>query len=183
MRDPGSPRLRVSDFSGHRRHRESALGTKENAPSRSRRRPTHPIDLRRSDCRAGEPSTFGAPCSVHSETYWRIWPTSSTRSRESVANCDNRLFPVIRSRNSVHAEAHRGRGLRRPASQPTAAEATACWRAINLRRSVLGAHGTLGPGQGSVKWEPIAKLALCGLFFSHSRSLRLDACALEGKGP
>ena len=104
MRDPGSPRLRVSDFSGHRRHRESALGTKENAPSRSRRRPTHPIDLRRSDCRAGEPSTSGAPCSVHSETYCPIWPVSSTRSRECVAKCDNRVSRGIRSRNSVHAK-------------------------------------------------------------------------------
>jgi hypothetical protein len=43
-------------------------GTKENAPSRSRLRPAHPIDLRRSDCRAGGPSTFGAPCSVHPES-------------------------------------------------------------------------------------------------------------------
>ena len=44
------------------------LADQRNAPSRSRLRPAHPIDLRRSDCRAGVPSTFGAPCSVHSET-------------------------------------------------------------------------------------------------------------------
>ena len=68
-------------------------------------------------------------------------------------------------------------------SRPTAAEATACRRAINLRRSFLGAHGTLRSGQRVVKWEPIAKLALCVLFFSHSKNLRLDACALERKGP
>ena len=35
--------------------------------------------------------------------------------------------------------------LPRPTSRLTAAEATACRRAINLRRSVLGALGTLGP--------------------------------------
>ena len=74
--------------------------TKENAPSRSRLRPVHPIDLRRSDCRAGEPSTFGAPCSVHSETYRRIWPASSTYWRQCVANCDNRVCGRICSENS-----------------------------------------------------------------------------------
>ena len=49
----------------------------KNAPSRSRRRPVHPIDLRRSDCRAGEPSTFGAPCSVQSESYPAFHGTST----------------------------------------------------------------------------------------------------------
>ena len=38
-----------------------------NAPSRCRLRPANPVDPRRSDCLSGEPSTFGAPCSVHSE--------------------------------------------------------------------------------------------------------------------
>ena len=75
------------------------------------------------------------------------------------------------------------RWLPRPTSQLTAAEATACRRAINLRRSFLGAHGTLRSCQRVVKWEAIAKLALCVLFFSHSNNLRLDACALERKGP
>jgi hypothetical protein len=154
------------------------LASKENAPSRSRLRPTHPIDLRRSDCRAGEPSTFGAPCSVHSETYWRIWPASSTRSRQCVANCDIHVYPVHSRRNLVHAKAHRGRRLPRPTSQLTAAEATACRRAINLRRSVLGANGTLRRRSSAVKWEPIAKVAVCDLFRTQSISLRLDACAL-----
>jgi hypothetical protein len=48
--------------------RRNPAREQENAPSRSRLRPVHPIDLRRSDCRAGEPSTSGAPCSVHLET-------------------------------------------------------------------------------------------------------------------
>ena len=101
------------------RSADSCLASKENAPSRSRLRPTHPIDLRRSDCRAGEPSTSGAPCSVHSETYWPIWLTSSTCSRQCVANCDNRVRLSIHSRNSVHAKAHRGGGsLVRPPNRP-----------------------------------------------------------------
>ena len=159
------PRRRRGSSRRNPRLRIPAWRTKENAPSRSRLRPTHPIDLRRSDCRAGEPSTFGAPCSVHSETYWRIWPASSTRSRQCVANCDNRVCLRIYSRIRVHAKAHRGRRLPRPTSQLTAAEATACRRAINLRRSVLGAHGTLRPRSRAVKWEPIAKSALCDLFY------------------
>ena len=150
----------------------------ENAPSRSRLRPAHPIDLRRSDCRAGEPSTSGAPCSVHSEIYWAIWPASSTPSRQCVANCDNRVALGIRSRNSVHAEAHRGGGsLVRPPDRPPL-EATACRRAINLGRSVLGAIGTLRRGSCAVKSEPIAKPAVCDIFFTSSTKLRLNACAL-----
>ena len=150
----------------------------ENAPSRSRLRPAHPIDLRRSDCRAGEPSTSGAPCSVHSEIYWPIWPASSTPSRQCVANCDNRVPLGIHSRNSVHAEAHRGGGsLVRPPDRPPL-EATACRRAINLGRSVLGAIATLRRGSCAVKSEPIAKPAVCGFFFTSSTKLRLNACAL-----
>ena len=75
------------------------------------------------------------------------------------------------------------RWLPRPTSQPTAAEATVCRRAINLRRSVLGAHGTLRPRDRGVKCVPIAKPALCVVFLSHSMSLRLSACALKRKGP
>ena len=60
---------------------ESRSRTKENAPSRSRLRPAHPIDLRRSDCRAGGPSSFGAPCSVQSETYPGISSPSSVMER------------------------------------------------------------------------------------------------------
>ena len=167
---------------------ESACGTNKNAPSRSRLRPAHPIDLRRSDCRAGEPSTFGAPCSVHSETYRPIWPSSSTLATNCVANCDNRVGirildavaianasafsgcarPVraeIRAQDSASAEfclrtnaSAPRRWLLRPTSQLTAAEATACRRAINLRRSVLGAHGTLRPVSPPVKWEPIREI-------------------------
>jgi hypothetical protein len=74
---------------------DSCLASKENAPSRSRLRPANPIDLRRSDCRAGEPSTSGAPCSVHSETYWCICPASSALSRQCVANCDIRVLTAI----------------------------------------------------------------------------------------
>jgi hypothetical protein len=157
---------------------ESCLRAKRSAPSRSRLRPAHPIDLRRSDCRAGEPSTSGAPCSVHTEIYWPIWPASSTPSRQCVANCDNRVPPGIRSRNSVHAEAHRGGGsLVRPPNRPSL-EATACRRAINLGRSVLGAIGRLRRGSCAVKSEPIAKPAVCDIFFTSSTKLRLGACAL-----
>jgi len=70
------------------------------------------------------------------------------------------------------------RWLPRPTSQLTAAEATACRRAINLRRSVLGANGTLRRGSCAVKSEPITKTAVCELFFTSSTILRLDACAL-----
>ena len=149
----------------------------ENAPSRSRLRPTHPIDLRRSDCRAGEPSTSGAPCSVHSETYCPIWPASSTRSRQCVAKCDNRVSLGIRSRNSVHAkhteavapssdlptdrrrsdclsEGHQPRALRPRCNRDTTARF--------MRRQV----GT------------DRKSAVCEFFFTSSTILRLDACAL-----
>ena len=159
------------------RHRASGRDHR-NAPSRSRRRPAHPIDLRRSDCRAGEPSTFGAPCSVHSETYWHIWWPSSTLSSESVANCDNPLLSSNSIWNSGPDRSAPRRWLPRPTSQLTAAEATACRRAINLRRSVLGAHGTLRPRTHAVKSEPIAKSAVCEFFFISSTTLRLDACAL-----
>ena len=70
------------------------------------------------------------------------------------------------------------RWLPRQTSQPTAAEATACRRAINLGRSVLGAIGTLRRGSCAVKSEPIAKSAVCEFFFISSTTLRLDACAL-----
>ena len=156
--------------------------TKENAPSRSRLRPVHPIDLRRSDCRAGEPSTFGAPCSVHSETYRRMWPASSTYWRQCVANCDNRVCDRICRRIPVHAEAHRGRGLLRPATRPTAAEATACRRAINLRRSVLGAHGTLRPSDRAVKWEPIPKIRILRSFSFRQHELAFErACSRKNR--
>ena len=60
------------------------LADQRNAPSRSRLRPAHPIDLRRSDCRAGGPSSFGAPCSVQSETYPGIsFPSSATERLKS----------------------------------------------------------------------------------------------------
>ena len=63
----------------------------KNAPSRFRLRPAHPIDLRRSDCRAGEPSTSSAPCSVHSERYSPISAASRTSMAQSFANCDIRI--------------------------------------------------------------------------------------------
>ncbi len=73
--------------------------------------------------------------------------------------------------------------LPRPTFQPTAAEATACRRAINLGRSVLGALGTLWGRLALVKWEPSVNIAIWDLFFTHSISLRLSACALSRKGP
>ena len=91
---------------------------------------SYPVDLRRSDCRAGEPSTFGAPCSVHSETYVRFGHASSTIESDSVANCDNLVCASIRVEKSVlakliapqfrrHAKMHRGRcSFVRPPDRP-----------------------------------------------------------------
>jgi hypothetical protein len=91
---------------------DSCSRTKRNAPSRCRRRPAHPIDLRRSDCRAGEPSTFGAPCSVHSERYWLIWPTSSAVHIDLCANCDKSIShplcrDLITTNTKMNAKMHR----------------------------------------------------------------------------
>ena len=74
------------------------LADQRSAPSRSRLRPAHPIDLRRSDCRAGEPSTFGAPCSVHSESYWLISTASRACESVLVANCDFSLSQPFSTR-------------------------------------------------------------------------------------
>ena len=72
--------------------------------------------------------------------------------------------------------------LLRPASRLTSAEATACRRAINLRRSVLGAIRTLRARGTGVKWLPIANSALCDLFFT-AQILASRACALDRTGP
>ena len=73
--------------------------------------------------------------------------------------------------------------LPRPTYRPTAAEATACRRAINLGRSVLGAPGTLGPPGVAVKHRGTPKSALCGLFFTTCTHLRSTLCALQRTGP
>jgi hypothetical protein len=98
---------------------ESRLRTKKNAPSRCRLRPAHPIDLRRSDCRAGVPSTSGAPCSVHSETYGHICSPSSILSRECFANCDNSFgSQLARKFGSSHKCTEVGGSLVRPPNRP-----------------------------------------------------------------
>ena len=65
-----------------------------------------------------------------------------------------------------NAKMHRGPVLRRPAPRLTAAEATACRRAINLGRSVLGALGTLGARNSLVKRFRNHISALCEFFFT-----------------
>jgi hypothetical protein len=133
---------------------ESCSRTKRSAPSRSRLRPAHPIDLRRSDCRAGVPSSFGAPCSVHSEIYWRIPQPSSApnATRSQIATISSiALFRGGFALESVNSRKNAPRSvLPRPTNRPTYAEAFACRRAINLGRSFLGAPGTLDRGQAVV---------------------------------
>ena len=70
--------------------------TKENAPSRSRLRPAHPIDRRRSDCLPGVPSTFGAPCSVQSQSYPRFQGRSTHAECLSCANCGIHVYAMTR---------------------------------------------------------------------------------------
>ena len=92
----------------------SCLRTKRSAPSRSRLRPAHPIDLRRSDCRAGGPSSFGAPCSVQSESYPRI-PLASSSRRDIMSQIATNaiLSPTFLLENDKDGELnkkiHRGR--------------------------------------------------------------------------
>ena len=184
MRQDGPPGREAAGFRGLPRRRRGSergiplcgipLANKKNAPSRSRLRPAHPIDLRRSDCRAGEPSTSGVPCSVQLETYCPLLRSSSTQKRRTIANCDNRVFAGDFSEESAGP----GRNapspvLPRPASQPTAAEATACRRAIDLRRSVLGAPGTLWSRSTPVKRRGKRKVAFCILSVSAARTCAL----------
>jgi hypothetical protein len=71
--------------------------------------------------------------------------------------------------------------LLRPAFRLTSAEAIACRRAINLRRSVLGAPGTLGPLDGRVKRGRKSICALCEIFFTNRTYLRSALRALHGR--
>ena len=71
--------------------------------------------------------------------------------------------------------------LLRPAIRLTSAEASACRRAINLRRSVLGAIGTLRVDRGGVKRTATRFPAVCDLFFTTRTYLRLALCALSQK--
>ena len=66
----------------------------------------------------------------------------------------------------------------RPTIRPTAAEAIAARRAINLGRSVLGARTTLGCPAVPVKGAPEEDVAICDLFISHSIELRVAPHAL-----
>ena len=71
--------------------------------------------------------------------------------------------------------------LLRPAIRLTSAEASACRRAINLRRSVLGAIRTLRVDRDSVKRTATRFPAVCDLFFTRRTYLRLALCALSQK--
>ncbi len=180
---PPQAGIRAAGF----RSAESRSRTKRSAPSRSRLRPAHPIDLRRSDCRAGVPSSFGAPCSVHSETYWRIpWPSSAPNATRS------QIATIIRHRGSfrdgfalegANSRKNAPRSvLPRPTYRPTSAEAFACRRAINLGRSFLGALGTLDRRGWSSSSVGNEKIAVCGFFFTRRTYLRRAACALHQNG-
>jgi hypothetical protein len=103
-----------------------------------------------------------------------------------LANCGILRFnPAIAFRgvdgDKMRAEMHRGRVLLRPAFRRTSAEAIACRRAINLRRSVLGAPGTLGPLDGRVKRLRKSICALCEIFFTNRTYLRRALCALHAR--
>jgi len=95
MRDPGSPRLRVSDFSGHRRHRESALG-----PKKMHRVGLAVVQLTRStfaEATAGreslQPSALRARCTRKSSSSFR---DCQAYSSEIVANTDkSSISPII----------------------------------------------------------------------------------------
>src|SRR6186997_2982818 len=91
MRDPGSPRLRVSDFSGHRGHRESALG-----PKKMHRVGLAVVQLTRStfaEATAGreslQPSALRARCTRKSSSPFR--ECQACRS-EIVANTDQIIY-------------------------------------------------------------------------------------------
>lgn len=160
-----------------------------NAPSRCRLRPADPIDLRRSDCLSGEPSSFGAPCSVQSASYRGFSPTSSGTTGRCpqiaafVFSRVNRAPPPVARMNSGSrfdgpCKSAPSPVRLRPAIRPTAAEATAARRAINLGRSVLGALGTLRAVGPLVKCARIQNDALCEVFFTMRTYLRQDAGAL-----
>ncbi len=115
-------------------------------------------------------------------------PSQERRERVSVANCDFLIRNTIPTRGHrmqacQHAKMHRAGLLPRPTSRPTSAEAIACRRAINLRRSVLGAPGTLGPRDVPRQAPRELKCALCEFFFTRRSDLRWTSCALERTGP
>jgi hypothetical protein len=94
-----------------------------------------------------------------------------------VANCDFLRFSQTilsqRGRSSRNACRNAPRPvLLRPAFRLTSAEAIACRRAIDLRRSVLGAPGTLGPRDGAVKRPRNTIVALCEILFTMRTYLR-----------
>ena len=103
-------------------------------------------------------------------------------------NCNYRKYRLLRSCSAFVLAIRPASGnqrrnaprqvLLRPAIRLTSAEASACRRAINLRRSVLGAIRTLrGRGTG-VKRARTAIPALCGFFFTIRTYLRWPPCAL-----
>jgi hypothetical protein len=120
---------------------------------------------------------------VHAGHYGVTREPSRRRGCELLANCAKRLAAlstvilVAETDDSEPAggDRHRygskenapSRWRLRPAFRLTAAEATAYRRAINLGRSVLGACGTLGGHQGSVKPSESELLAICEVFFRH----------------
>jgi hypothetical protein len=93
------------------------------------------------------------------------------------------FVPAIRPASGNQRRNAPSQVLLRPAIRLTSAEASACRRAINLRRSVLGAIRTLRVDRGSVKRTTTRFPAVCDLFFTRRTYLRLALCALSQKGP
>jgi len=106
-------------------------------------------------------------------------------------SCNYRKYRLLRSRSAFVPAIRPASGnqrrnapsqvLLRPAIRLTSAEASACRRAINLRRSVLGAIRTLRVDRGSVKRTATRFPAVCDLFFTRRTYLRLALCALSQK--
>jgi hypothetical protein len=113
--------------------------------------------------------------------------TGSFRQRQEPVKVFSSQIATFRFRNPFRHESRMRREIERkktpspllprPTFRPTAAEADVCRRAISLRRSVLGALGTLGPREDTVKRLQSAKSALCELSLQCGR-VCVERCVL-----
>ena len=121
-----------------------------------------------------QPPALRARCNWKDSARFRVRQAHPNAILSQIATINIPVETSACSSGLVHAfhnEMHRARCslVRLPL---TAAEATACRRAINLGRSVLGAPGTLGPRGVAVKHRENPNSALCGLFITPCTHLR-----------
>ena len=105
---------------------------------------------------------------------------TATRRRTGTAYVDGSIPKGPAGGTAIGPQKMHRAGLPlRPTSRLTFAEASADRGAINLRRSVLGAHGNLGRATHPVKWRKLKKGANCGRLHSKEISLESSAATLH----